>query len=108
MPLNSTEIQSPAEPTNPVDPSSAVCNINHSKYYHDHPELQDKQVYPSLGEREKMLWASQQGAGLKAGRPDGLGHGRSLSSVARELNLSEEDKEALIEEKEVIGADIAV
>ena len=106
MPLNSTEIQSPTEPTNIVDPASAVCNINHSKYYHDNPELQDKQVYPSLGEREKMLWTTQQNGGLK--RPDALGHGRSLSSVARELNLSEEAKNALIEEKEVIGADIAV
>ena len=33
-----------------------VCNINHSTYYHEHPNLPD--VYPSLGEREKALFTS--------------------------------------------------
>lgn len=37
-----------------------ICNINHSTYYHHHPELRGRGIiFPSLGERERILWVEE-------------------------------------------------
>lgn len=45
-----------------------TCEVNHSSYYHDHPNLPN--VFPSLGERERALMTIQSPTTQDAEHPD--------------------------------------
>ncbi|KAL2436436.1 hypothetical protein ABEF95_010009 [Exophiala dermatitidis] len=103
-----------------------VCNINHSSYYHECLErareelaTQDKDsetskraiaemlinegIYPSLGEREKAIFSTSPVSDAKMQELESF---RSLDAAL--AGTSTRPKTQLIEERDVVGADIAV
>jgi hypothetical protein len=105
------------------DTSIDVCNIKHSTYYHDmlqaarssqsasitSPQrtlaelLISEGIYPSLGEREKAIFATRP---VDAQKERELESWRSLEAVVQ--NGGVRGEKLAVEEKSVVGADIAV
>ncbi|KAJ4518767.1 hypothetical protein HRR78_001255 [Exophiala dermatitidis] len=106
-----------------------VCNINHSSYYHEclgraREELatQDKDsesskraiaemlinegIFPSLGEREKAIFSTSPVSDGEFSKMQELESFRSLDAAL--AGTSTKPKTQLIEERDVVGADIAV
>ncbi|KIX03404.1 uncharacterized protein Z518_06956 [Rhinocladiella mackenziei CBS 650.93] len=103
-----------------------VCNINHSKYYHECLEKARKElaimgkgsdvnkrevaemlinegIYPSLGEREKAIFTTSP---VSHSKMQELENYRSLDAAL--AGTSARPKSQLIEERDVVGADIAI
>ena len=109
-----------------------ICNINHSTYYHemlvkansllsdDQTEVQSPNgwsgakrelaemltqegIYPSLGEREKAIFATSP---VDEQKEKELKIWRSLDAAV--ANGGERGKKVEVEEKDVLGADIAI
>ncbi|EXJ82801.1 hypothetical protein A1O3_06616 [Capronia epimyces CBS 606.96] len=103
-----------------------VCNINHSSYYHECLErareelaaqgkdtdtnkrvlaetLINEGIYPSLGEREKAIFTTSPVSDAKIQEIESF---RSLDAAL--AGTSTEPTSQLIEERDVVGADIAV
>ncbi|EXJ57529.1 hypothetical protein A1O7_07877 [Cladophialophora yegresii CBS 114405] len=103
-----------------------VCNINHADYYRECLEkarqelvsqgkgndsnrrslaemLINEGVYPSLGEREKAIFMTSP---VSASKMQELAEYRSLDAAMQ--GTSTKPKNQLIEEKDFVGADIAV
>ncbi|EXJ87888.1 hypothetical protein A1O1_04815 [Capronia coronata CBS 617.96] len=103
-----------------------VCNINHASYYHECLEqareelagqgqdantnkrvlaemLISEGIYPSLGEREKAIFTTSPVSDAKMQELESF---RSLDAAL--AGTSSKPKHQLIEERDVVGADIAV